>query len=98
MPAHLGSGMFTRRLLHAAGSQWIAHRDNGTVGPAYANVMGNFIGCGFGNLYYPSTDRGLGTTFERGSLVTISGMIGAAFQEFWPDVHDKIFKKNKIAK
>jgi hypothetical protein len=94
----MGSGGFMHRLLHAAGSQLIAHRDNGTIGPAYGNIMGNFIGCGIGNLYYPSTDRGVGTTFERGAQVTANAMIGATLQEFWPDIHNKIFKKNKIAK
>jgi hypothetical protein len=94
----MGSGGFVRRLLHAAGSQLIAHRDNGTIGPAYANVMGNFIGCGIGNLYYPSTDRGVGTTFERGAEVTLNAMVGATLQEFWPDIHNKIFGKNKTAK
>jgi hypothetical protein len=93
----MGSGSFMRRLVHAAGGQVIAHRDDGTVGPAYANVLGNFIGCGFGNLYYPKTDRGVGTTFERGAQVTLTGTIGSLLQEFWPDIHDKMFRKHKIA-
>ena len=94
----MGSGGFMHRLLHAAGSQLIAHRDNGTIGPAYANVMGNFIACGIGNVYYPASDRGAGTTIERGALVTTTGMIGAVFQEFWPDIQRHLSKKTNTAK
>lgn len=93
-----GSGPFMHRLLHAAGSALITHRDNGTRRTNYSNILGNFIGCGFGNLYYAKEDRGVGTTFERGATVTGAGALGAVFLEFWPDIHNKLFKKNKSAK
>jgi len=92
-----GSGSFVSRLVHAASGAVVTHRDNGTTRPNYANVLGNFIGCGIGNLYYPQSDRGVGTTFERGAQVTLTGSLGGILQEFWPDIHNKIFRNNKIA-
>jgi hypothetical protein len=90
-----GSGPFMSRLLHAAGASVWTRRDDGTSRPNYANVGGNLIGCAIGNLYYPKSDRGVGTTFERGFQVTAYGAIGGVFQEFWPDIQNKIFKKHK---
>jgi hypothetical protein len=92
-----GSGPFMSRLIYSAGTAVIARHDNGTHHPNYSNVVGNLIGCAFGNLYYPKSDRGVGTTIERGAQVTAYGAIGGVFQEFWPDIHDKIFKKHKKA-
>jgi hypothetical protein len=92
-----GSGTFRSRLLHSVSATVITHRDNGTTRANYSNVFGNFIGCAFGNLYYPKSDRGVGTTFERGLQVTAYGGIGGLFQEFWPDIQGKIFKKHKLA-
>jgi hypothetical protein len=92
-----GSGTFMNRLMYSAGTTVIARHDDGSHHPNYSNVVGNLIGCAFGNLYYPQSDRGVGTTFERGFEVTAYGAIGGVFQEFWPDIHDKIFKKHKVA-
>jgi hypothetical protein len=92
-----GSGPFMNRLLYSAETTVIARHDDGTHHPNYSNVVGNLIGCAFGNLYYPKSDRGVGTTIERGFQVTAYGAIGGVFQEFWPDIHDKIFKKHKNA-
>jgi hypothetical protein len=92
-----GSGPVVNRLLYSAGTTVIARHDDGTRHPNYSNVFGNLIGCAFGNLYYPKSDRGVDTTIERGFEVTAYGAIGGVFQEFWPDIHDKIFKKHKLA-
>ena len=92
-----GSGPFVNRLFYSAGTSVIARHDNGTHHPNYSNVVGNLIGCAFGNLYYPKGDRGVGTTVEHGFQVTAYGAVGGVFQEFWPDIHDKIVKKHKKA-
>jgi hypothetical protein len=90
-----GSGPFMSRLLHAAGAAVITRRDDGTSRPNYSNVGGNLIGCAIGNLYYPKSDRGVETTLVRGFEVTAYGAIGGVFQEFWPDIQNKILKKHK---
>jgi hypothetical protein len=89
-----GTGTFSHRLLYAVSTTVWCKRDNGQWGPNYANVLGNLTAGGISNLYYPSADRGVGLTFERGFTVTAEGTIGGVFDEFWPDIAKKMFKKH----
>jgi hypothetical protein len=57
-------------------------------------VLGNLAAGGLANVYYPSTDRGVGLTFERALTVTAEGAIGSVFVEFWPDISSKLFHKH----
>jgi len=82
-----GTGSFKKRLWYAISTTVITKNDNGTRGPNYANVLGNIVAGGIANAYYPSTDRGLGLTFQRAFTVTAEGAIGAVFVEFWPDIN-----------
>ena len=81
-----GTGSGGSRMLHAALSTVWCRRDNGTWGPNYANVAGNFIGGAISNLYYPSENRGAGLVFSNGLTVTAEGAVGAQLVEFWPDI------------
>jgi hypothetical protein len=86
-----GTGNFTGRLLYAVSTTVWARNDNGTWGPNYANVAGSIVAGGISNLYYPSSDRGVGLTFQRGFTVTAEGTLGAIGVEFWPDVSRGLF-------
>ncbi len=90
-----GSGSVKHRLLHAMSTTVWTKRDNGTMGPNYANVLGNITAGGLANLYYPSTDRGVGLTFQRAFTVTAEGMIGSVFVEFWPDIKRRFFRQHR---
>jgi hypothetical protein len=91
----LGTGTFTHRLLYSMSTTVWCHRDNGTTGPNYANVLGNLIAGGISNVYYPEADRGLGNTLQNAATVTAEGMIGAALIEFWPDIAEHYHKKRQ---
>jgi len=93
----LGSGTFTHRFLYSAATTVWCKRDNGTWGPNYANVLGNFISGGISNAYYPAADRGFGQTVDGALTVTAEGVIGAEFVEFWPDISRHLFKKHQAA-
>jgi hypothetical protein len=93
----LGSGSFTHRFLYSAATTVWCKRDNGTWGPNYANVLGNFISGGISNAYYPASDRGVEQTFDGALTVTAEGVIGAEFVEFWPDISRHLFKKHHAA-
>ncbi len=82
----LGHGTLTHRILYSMSTTVWCKRDDGTTGPNYANVMGNFIAGGISNLYYPAADRGVEQTVQSALTVTAEGMIGAALIEFWPDI------------
>jgi hypothetical protein len=93
----LGSGTFTHRFLYSAATTVWCKRDNGTWGPNYANVLGNFISGGISNAYYPAADRGVEQTIDGALTVTAEGVIGAEFVEFWPDISRHLFKKHQAA-
>ena len=93
----LGSGSFTHRFLYSAGTTIWCRRDNGSWGPNYANVLGNFISGGISNAYYPAADRGFGETVDGALTVTAEGIVGAEFVEFWPDISRHLFKKHYAA-
>ena len=92
-----GKGSFTSRLFYSLSTTVWCKNDNGTWGPNYSNMLGNLAAGGISNLYYPASDRGAGLTFERGFTVTAYGAFGGVFNEFWPDIANKIFK-DKMAK
>jgi len=82
----LGHGSFMHRFLYGMSTTVWCKRDNGTSGPNYANVLGNFIAGGISNVYYPAADRGFQQTVQNALTVTAEGMIGAELIEFWPDI------------
>jgi hypothetical protein len=93
-----GHGSFQRRLLWAIFTTVWTRNDNGTWGPNYANVLGNIAAGGLANAYYPSSDRGLGLTFQRAFTVTAEGAIGSSFVEFWPDIDHWLFHRHQQSK
>jgi len=90
-----GAGSFKKRLFYSISTTFITKNDNGTWGPNYANVFGNFIAGGISNAYYPSSDRGFGLTMQRAITVTAEGTIGAVFVEFWPDIDRHLLHRHK---
>jgi hypothetical protein len=90
-----GTGSFKSRLLYAISTTVKPKNDNCTWGPNYANVLGSIAAGGLSNLYYPSTDRGVGLTVQRAFTVTAEGAIGAVFVEFWPDIASRVFHKQQ---
>lgn len=90
-----GTGSITSRFLYAVSSTFKCKDDNGKWTPNYSNVLGNIAAGGISNLYYPSSERGAGLTFQRAATVTAEGAIGAVFFEFWPDISRKMFSKHR---
>ena len=93
----MGSGSFMRRFSHSAGAAVWCRRDNGSWGPNYANVAGNFIAGGISNIYYPSEDAGIEKTVIGAVVVTAEGVIGSELIEFLPDIEHH-FLKNRHPK
>ncbi len=86
---------FTHRALYSASTAVWCKRDSGTWGPNYANVLGNLIGGGISNAYYPASNRGVGKTFTGAATVTAEGIIGSELEEFWPDIERHFLKKRQ---
>lgn len=81
----MAHGPKKRRFVYALYSTVRSKGDNGKWQPAYANILGNLIGGGIANAYYPASSRGAGLTFERAFTVTAEGALGAIAFEFYPD-------------
>src|ERR1035437_332565 len=91
----LGHGTTTHRLLFALATNVICKHDNtGKWEPNYSNVLGNIASGGIFNLYYPSSNSGIGQTLSNGFIVIAEGGVGSIFQEFWPDVSRKLFHRD----
>jgi hypothetical protein len=91
----LGHGSGTRRLYYAISRAFICKHDNtGKWEPNYSNIGGNLAAGALSNLYYPDSKSALDQMFEAGLTVTVTGTIGSAVQEFWPDIARKIFHKD----
>ncbi|MGC2417896.1 MAG: hypothetical protein WA434_09125 [Candidatus Acidiferrales bacterium] len=77
-----GTGSKRSRFLYALGNTFFCKGDNGRYQPNYSTLGGIFISSGIGNAYYPSTDRGVGRTFQ-GALIGIAGSSAAnVLEEF----------------
>jgi hypothetical protein len=90
----MGHGKFIKRVGYSAFTTIWCKRDEGTWGPNYANVAGNFIGGAISNIYYPSDQRGVVLSLGRGASVTYEGIVGAEIAEFWPDIAQHFMKKH----
>jgi hypothetical protein len=91
----LGHGTTTHRLLYAMATTVICKGDRTRKWqPNYSNVGGNIIAGALSNLYYPSSNSGVGETIANGLTVTAEGTIGGVFNEFWPDICRKLFHKD----
>jgi hypothetical protein len=93
----LGRGSAMKRMGYSIASVAICKHDKtGRWEPNYSNVGGNLIAGALSNLYYPASPDhgGWAQTFTSGIVVTAEGGIGSMFQEFWPDISRKLFKKD----
>ena len=91
----LGHGTTRHRLLYSLATNVICKHDNtGKWEPNYSNVLGNIAAGGISNLYYPSSNSGIGQTFGNGFIVTAEGGLGSLFNEFWPDISRKILHRD----
>lgn len=79
-------GSALSRTLWAATSTVWAKRDNGSWGPNYANVGGNFIGAAIARVYYPPSERHASDVIYDGLTVSAEGIVGSEVIEWWPAI------------
>lgn len=88
-------GSITDRGVYAAKRVFIAQHDDGSHGFNYSDTLGRAIAGALTMTYYPHPSanwRVAGKTWG----VSLAGLAGVnIFQEFWPDVRDKVFRRKK---
>jgi hypothetical protein len=87
-----GKGSFASRFGYAVLSTFRCKSDSGHWQPNYSNILGNFAAGALSNLYYPDSQRGLVSTYQRAIVVSAQGAIGASISEFWPDIAQHLRK------
>jgi hypothetical protein len=90
-----GNGTVTTRFFYAVSTAIRTKNDKKVWVFNYSNVFGNFAAGGLANAYYPASDRGVSLTMQRALTVTAEGSFGAVFLEFWPDISQKLFHRDK---
>jgi len=91
----LGHGTIRHRILYSIATNFMCKSDRTRKWePNYSNVLGNIASGALSNLYYPSSQSGIGQTIGTGMLVTFEGGLGSVFEEFWPDLSRKFFHKD----
>jgi hypothetical protein len=91
----MGEGTAGKRMSYAVSRVFVTHADRGGKQFNFSGVMGAFTAGAISNAYYPSQDRGAGLTFSRSGIALGYSMAGYVFDEFWPDISNRIFKKKK---
>ena len=81
------------RLRHAAAMVFMAPRTNGRQAPAFARYAGiagnNFIS----NTWRVSSENGVSAALTRSALGFAGRFASNVFDEFWSDIHHKIWKR-----
>jgi hypothetical protein len=77
-----GAGTTGSRLRHALLSAFVAKGDNGKWQPNYSSLGGDFASSAISNLYYPSSNRGVGLIFGNFAIGTAERIGASVAQEF----------------
>jgi hypothetical protein len=91
----LGQGSIKRRIFYSLEQEFVVRTDSGKRRFSYSNVLGAFTAGGISNLYYPASDRGFGLTMSRSAIALGYGSLGGLIDEFWADIDQKLFHKQK---
>lgn len=91
----LGEGSIKHRILYSLAQEFVCHTDKGGRSFNFSNVLGAFTSGAISNAYYPSTDRGAGLTLSRSAISLMYGSVGGLVDEFWTDIHHKLFHKHE---
>ena len=77
-----GTGTTKSRLVHALSNAVVRKGDNGQWQPNYSGILGNFVGAGISNMYYPPSNRGGGLVVENAMIGVAGSAVAGVFQEF----------------
>jgi Carboxypeptidase regulatory-like domain len=77
-----GTGSKRSRVLYAIANSVICKGDNGHWQANYSGILGGLAAGGISNLYYPSSDRGAGLTFENAAIGIGATAAANILQEF----------------
>ena len=92
-PHHFSSRRraYKARVWDAVKYTFVSRRDNGSVGPAYAEFVGVFAAGGISRLWFPDRYHTVGWALEAGSTSLAIDVGMNELREFWPDIKTRVF-------
>src|SRR5713101_3761657 len=89
----MGKGGFFRRTAYAISMAFVTKKDSGGTTFNWSEVGGNALEAGLASAYYPPQERGASETARNFGTQMESAVLNHVFQEFWPDIRTKIFRR-----
>ncbi len=90
----LDRGPVLERVRYAISRLWITRSDAKTSTFNFSEIVGSGVAAEVSSRYYPREARSSGQTLERWASQLINDGVGNVIQEFWPDIHQKLFKQH----
>jgi hypothetical protein len=91
----LGHGSPGKRALYAASRVLITRQDSGRQAFNASEIIGAGAAQGVATLYYPEAYRTWTKVGQKWLTAVIIDSANYTFKEFWPDIHQKVFERNK---
>src|SRR3984893_12187743 len=89
----MGQGGFFHRMGYAISRTFVTQTDSGGSSFNWSEVAGNGLEAGLSNAYYPPQERGPSQTATNWGTQMESAVLNHVFQEFWPDIRRKVFRR-----
>ena len=86
----LAHGSRGRRLLHALGHVFVAHREDGTYMANASQWFASATVVALSNTYHPDNQRGVGPAAQRVAYAAVQNMGFDILREFWPEIARKL--------
>jgi hypothetical protein len=86
----LAHGSGRKRVLHAAGHVFIAHRENGEEMFNFSEWLGTSSAVTLSNVYHPENERGFSSAAKRVGYSVLSDVGFDILREFWPEIAGKL--------
>ena len=87
-------GGFFHRTNYAFSRLWITKKDRGSRTFNFSEIVGSGLASEVSSRYYPAHEREASEILERWGSQVLNDGIGNIFEEFWPDIHSKLFHRH----
>jgi hypothetical protein len=89
-----GHGTFLHRTGYALSRLVITRTDSGRSTFNFSEILGNGVGAGLSNLYYPASERNWIKTRQKWTLQVGLDGVSNVVKEFWPDISAALSRKH----
>jgi hypothetical protein len=88
-------GLF-RRTRYAFSRLWITKKDAGNETFNFSEILGSGVATEVSSRYYPQHERRADETLERWGSQLLNDGVGNVFEEFWPDIRQKLLHRHSL--